>query len=221
MADKVVVANIIVQRRKKVREAFVNVVFRSYASNLRNERRFWLEPGRSKSFFWERTVSKWNDEDSDKLWLENFRMTKNTFLFICTKLRPEVERQDTRLRPCVPLEKRVAICIWHLATGEDLRSLGWRFSIAKSTACMITNEVCEAVVNTLMHLYIKWPTSQRLADTVNGFKERWDFPQCVGAIDATHIHIVAPSECSSDYYNRKSRYSIIMQAVVDHTYRCV
>lgn len=72
-----------------------------------------------------------------------------------------------------------------------------------------------------MHLYIKWPSAQRMTDTVNGFKERWDFPQCVGAIDGTHIHIVAPSECSADYYNRKSRYSIIMQAVVDHAYRYV
>jgi hypothetical protein len=30
------------------------------------------------------------------------------------------------------------------------------------------------------------------------------FPQCCGAIDGTHIHIIAPKEHHTDYYNRKS-----------------
>ena len=53
------------------------------------------------------------------------------------------------------------------------------------------------------------------------FFTKWNFPQCVGAIDGTHIEIVAPDENSADYYNRKGRYSIIMQAVVDHAHRFV
>jgi hypothetical protein len=39
------------------------------------------------------------------------------------------------------------------------------------------------------------------------------FPNCGGAIDGTHIPIIAPSESHGDYLNRKGYYSLIMQGV--------
>ena len=54
---------------------------------------------------------------------------------------------------------------------------------------------------------------------VNGFETRWGFPQCVGAIDGSHIPIASPQEYPADYYNRKGWHSIVLQGVVDHEYR--
>ena len=45
------------------------------------------------------------------------------------------------------------------------------------------------------------------------------FLQCAGAVDGTHIPIIAPNESHADNHNRKWCYSILMQAVVDHDYR--
>ncbi len=54
---------------------------------------------------------------------------------------------------------------------------------------------------------------------VKKFKEKWGFPQCLGAIDGSHIPIKAPIEYHADYYNRKGWYSVILQAVVDSSYK--
>ena len=39
--------------------------------------------------------------------------------------------------------------------------------------------------------------------------------QVIGAIDGTHIPIIAPRDRPSDYFNRKQRYSLNVQAVSD------
>ena len=67
----------------------------------------------------------------------------------------------------------------------------------------------------MLSRYVCIPQDSRLREVVDGFEVRWGFPQVAGAIDGTHIPIVCPKENSSDYYNRKGFYSIIIQALVD------
>jgi hypothetical protein len=52
-------------------------------------------------------------------------------------------------------------------------------------------------------------------NVVRGYEESWGFPNCGGAIDGTHISIIAPSESHGDYLNRKDYYSLIMQHLTD------
>ena len=51
------------------------------------------------------------------------------------------------------------------------------------------------------------------------FLHTWGFPQCFGAIDGSHIPIIAPSTDPLDYYNRKDFHSIVLQALADHEYK--
>ena len=55
-------------------------------------------------------------------------------------------------------------------------------------------------------------------EVVRGFEEVWGFPQCFGAIDGSHIPILAPHNSATDYYNRKGYHSIVLQALVNHEY---
>ena len=41
----------------------------------------------------------------------------------------------------------------------------------------------------------------------------------IGALDGSHIPIIAPSENPLDYYNRKGYHLVVLQALVDHEYK--
>ena len=79
----------------------------------------------------------WDDQE----WLRNFRMRKTTFQELCTWLAPALQRQDTHLRPAIPLEKRVAIALWKLATPDSYRSMGHQFGVGRSAVGYILMEV--------------------------------------------------------------------------------
>ena len=42
-------------------------------------------------------------------WLENFRMSRATFMYLCNELRLAIERDDTAMRKAIPTEQRVAL----------------------------------------------------------------------------------------------------------------
>ena len=53
-------------------------------------------------------------------WLTNFRMSKNTFLYMCNELRSHIEKHDRNMRSAITVEKRVAVTLWFLATNTAL-----------------------------------------------------------------------------------------------------
>ena len=163
------------------------------------------------SFWWEQIVGRtFTPQD----WLENFRMSRATFLYLCNELRSAITKDDTTMRKAIPSERRVALTLWFLATNADYRTIGHLFGVSKSTVCVVTKDVCAAIVRKLLPKYIRIPTADGLKDVVEGFKHKWEFPQCAGAVDGTHIPIISPEECPADYFNRKGWHSILMQGVV-------
>ena len=170
------------------------------------------------STWWDKIV---NETFEDKDWVENFRMRKETFNYLCHQLRPSIKRKTTIMRSPIPVEKRVAITLWRLATNSGYRTIGHLFGVARNTVCNIVNEVCKSIVRNMHGKVLKWPTGEILLDNIEHFERRWGFPQTVGAVDGTHIPILRPSEYHTDYYNRKGYYSMIMQAVVDSYYRFI
>ena len=69
--------------------------------------------------------------------------------------------------------------------------------------------------------FIEIPTETQLDKVVKDFQNKWGFPQCGGAIGKSHIPVKAPAKYYIDYYNRKGWYLIILQAVVDSSYKFI
>ena len=110
------------------------------------------------------------------------------------------------------VQQRVAIKLWVLATPCEYCSIAHLFGLARCTVFCIVQETCKATVKILLPKYVSFPTGDKFKETVQGFWDRWGIPQCVGS----HIPVTPPAVNHTDFYNRKSWYSVIVQAVVDH-----
>ncbi|KAK7879837.1 hypothetical protein WMY93_033497 [Mugilogobius chulae] len=161
--------------------------------------------------WWDITVSGFTNAQ----WLQNFRMSDETFTFLCSKLRPAMERQNSTFRDCVPLRKRVAIALWKLATGSEYRSIGHLFGVSITTVCRCVQDFCASAATLLVPEQICFPDPERFKNMSTFIDNRWGLPQCVGAVDGSHIPIIAPQEYHTDYFNRKGWHSINLQGVVD------
>lgn len=151
-----------------------------------------------------------------------FRMSRPTFDLICEQLAGAVAKEDTMLRAAIPVQQRVAVCIWRLATGEPLRLVSKRFGLGISTCHKMVLEVCAAINDVLLPKYVQWPSEERLQQVTQEFQGISGMRNVVGALYTTHIPIIAPKINVAAYFNKrhtehnqKTSYSITLQGMVD------
>ena len=75
-------------------------------------------------------------------------------MMLCNELRPYISKKDTRLRRCVAIEKRVALCIWRSATNSSYREIGHQIGVSTASACIIVNRTCLNLVKYVMPKYV-------------------------------------------------------------------
>lgn len=160
---------------------------------------------------WKNVVPGFTDDQ----WIQNFLMSRETFQYICHCLKPALDKMDTNYRLSVPLQKGVAVAMWKLATNAEYRSVAHLFGVGISTACDCVKDFCSSVETILLPEVIQSPNAEKLNELFLYFKQRWGLTQCVGAIDDSHIPILAPKEYHTEYFNRKGWYSVVLLAVVD------
>lgn len=205
------------QRRRRLQRRFrlsiIRFIHESRARRVpRQPRQAWVYP-RPQNWF-ERLM---NDRVLDHWWKESFRVTRGTFESICQLVGPNLQRQDTRMRAAIPVDKRVATSLWRLATGECYRSCGLMMGVSKPTIVNCCHEFVQELCN-LQNEFIQFPSTRaELTKLIEGFSEKSKIPNVVAAIDGSHIPIKAPTINHEDYFNRKHFYSYLVQGVVDST----
>lgn len=64
------------------------------------------------------------------------------------------------------------------------------------------------------------PSSEAEWDNIaREFMEKWNFPNCLGALDGKHVVVQAPFKSGSYYYNYKNTHSVVLMALVNANYK--
>ena len=144
------------------------------------------------------------------------RMRRVTFDRLVHDLRPFIQGQATHWRQPIAVEKKVVVTLFKLMHGVSIPLVADKAALGKSTVYAILRQVCSAISLHFGHL-IAWPVGRRLARVTSAFQAKQWMPNCIGAIDGTHVYIAAPpnSIAAADHRNRYKSFSILLQGVVD------
>ena len=129
------------QTRRMRRNAVMLSIQQQNNINHRKHKTMWVYP-RPQLWFEQLVVNHYQDH----LWREHFWVSRGTFEYICGLVGPQLIRQNTFLRQAITVEKRVAVALWRLATGNSYRTVGLTFGIGQCTAMNIKDEFCSALI---------------------------------------------------------------------------
>ena len=87
-----------------------------------------------------------------------------------------------------------------LATGNSYNTLATRFRVGMSTIQKVVNATCAAIWDELQEGYMPVPDINHWHHSEQGFCTKWNFPNCIGAIDGKHVVMQAPNKSGSLYY---------------------
>uniref|UniRef100_A0A8C6LI08 DDE Tnp4 domain-containing protein n=1 Tax=Nothobranchius furzeri TaxID=105023 RepID=A0A8C6LI08_NOTFU len=134
-------------------------------------------------------------------------MSVEEFNDLLERVTPQIIKRDTHLRKAISPRERLSVTLRFLAT--DSCTYSWNVKV---------------VIEVCLHSEDYEPTPSTETEwkvIAKDFEDKWHFPHCIGAIDGKHIFIQPPANSGSTFYNYKSRFSIILTAVVDTNYRFV
>ena len=172
----------------------------------------WYVKPRSTCWFEEYLFNIYTPE----MFYDILRMRRRTFERLVHDLRPFIQGQATHWRLPISVEKKVVVTLFKLMHGVPIPLVADRAALGKSTVHEILRQVCTAISSQFGHL-IAWPVRRRLVRIADDFQAKQGFPNCIGAIDGSHIYVAAPSNTivAADHRNRNKSFSILLQGVVD------
>jgi hypothetical protein len=112
---------------------------------------------------------------------------------------------------------KILITLRYLATGPIQLNDADLHGCSQPTVSRVLTEVIEALSSPkIVQQFIKFPTTpeecKRASQQIAGLA---NFPMAIGAIDGTHIPIIAPRDQEEVYVNRKGFHSLNVQLVFD------
>nr|CAI5819399.1 unnamed protein product [Callosobruchus analis] len=145
-------------------------------------------------------------------------MSAVDFEYLLNRIGPHIKKSDTVMRKSIPVNERLAVTLRFLASGDSFISLSYLFKMSNQVISDIVHEVCQAIITELSE-EIKMPqTVEEWTNLSNEYNNKWNFPNCIGALDGKHVILSSPIHSGSEFINYKGTFSIVMMALVDAEY---
>ncbi|XP_064100672.1 uncharacterized protein LOC135211284 [Macrobrachium nipponense] len=118
------------------------------------------------------------------------------------RLTPILKKKDTKMRLAQEVGLKLEVTLRHLASGNDYTSLQYSFRVSKSSICRFIPLICRAIIDTYKPEVMKCPkTPKERNDVAKRFASKWNYFNCVGALDWKHVVIKKPEGGRSLYRN--------------------
>ncbi|XP_074030027.1 uncharacterized protein [Leptinotarsa decemlineata] len=133
--------------------------------------------------------------------IKNFlRMTSCDVEWLIGQLGHRIGKKDTNYRKDIPVKERLAVTLRFLATEDSFAS---------------SPQVLDGLIDCFEENVQVLSTPEEWLHHAKEYLRLWNFPHCIGAMDGKHVMLQAPIHTSSDYFNYKEFFSIVLLALVD------
>ncbi|XP_050704970.1 putative nuclease HARBI1 [Eriocheir sinensis] len=126
------------------------------------------------------------------------------------------------MRPALPVGLKLGVTLRYLATGDDYTSLHYDFRVSVPSISRFVPKVLKAIIQVYKDEYLHCPrTPEAWKEVADGFSRRWNYHNCLGALDGKHVPIRRPPHAGSKFFNYKKFHSIILLALADSGLRFI
>ncbi|XP_015227457.1 PREDICTED: putative nuclease HARBI1 [Cyprinodon variegatus] len=180
------------------------------------KRRFWVHPfnlrRKQRGDFYHLVAELRLDRNRHQ---EYFRMSVEKMDELLSLVGPELRRQSTSFRAPIEPKQRLAVGLRYLASGDSMVNLACSYRLGHSTVRNSVHMVYSAIEKVMMERFLPKPTEDTWKEVAQGFWEKWNFPNCFGAIDGKHISIQSPPRAGSQNSSHDRTFEILLLALVD------
>ncbi|XP_064109861.1 uncharacterized protein LOC135217767 [Macrobrachium nipponense] len=200
------------------RKILCSIIIALCLMKKKKKKRIWCKEWLTKRHVYgsHTTILQELQDGHEKDFRDYLRMSVSTFYTLLGKLESYIMKKDTHMRQRITTGGRLEATLRFLATGCTYSALQYSTRISKQSLSRIIPETCRAIYEVLKDDYLQTPTTpDEWMRVARGFETRWNFPNCIGAIDGKHILITPPQGSGSYYYNYKFTHSIVLMAITD------
>ncbi|KAH7934091.1 hypothetical protein HPB49_021424 [Dermacentor silvarum] len=199
------------ERRRKLAAAQLLLIIRRRQALSRRQwvRPVWTKRADESEYF--------TANGDDSLFFKFYRMSPETFDALHDLVRDRLSKEWVCRDP-ISSGERLALTLRYLSSGMLIRDAAMAFRVGLETAREAIHLTCSVLWEVLSPVYMKPPTEDDWRDIAAGFCSRWQFPNCLGAVDGKHVEIRCPRKAGSLYFNYKGTHSIVLMAVADSQY---